>query len=172
MKKVVCEICAKSYSEGKSYMDHLKRMHGIGENGAALEEDIKCEGCYKTFKSSQFYKKHYRLHHTFVTCDICGKKVSQNGFKRHKLQNHSASEADKPFLCTVCSPHRGFVTRHSYKEHMFTHTGERPYKCQSTTNCTATFKSNANQFKHFRESHREEYFAKQAAKLKAKRMME
>jgi len=131
---------------------------------------ISSAGAVKTC-SSQFY----------LTGSItgCAKRLTRAMFLERrfprtvsKVTNCKNTRPWRPKNPTWCvSPPRGFVTKHSFKEHMVTHTGERPYKCQSKTACNATFKSSANQHRHFRESHRDEYFAKLSKKLLASKLL-
>ena len=140
-KKRVCEVCAIVVL-ASGYMGHLRRMHG--------SEEIKCEHCGRTYRDKIPYERHIRMAHTYVTCEECGSQFTKQQYPRHILQYHTP-EMEKPFICKICNPPKGFIKEYLYKEHLNIHTGERPFVCKY---CPATFKNCANKFKHIREAHK------------------
>lgn len=61
---------------------------------------------------------------TSLTCEECGKVLSNPASFRYHMQLHSD---ETPFLCTECG--EGFKTRNAYDGHMTTHSATHPNKC-------------------------------------------
>lgn len=158
IKKINTKVCDQCGSEipTHGYKDHMQRFHGT--------EHIKCKECNMTFKHERIYLQHYERVHIFVTCEECGEQVGSKNMKRHKLAKHTAEHL-KPYLCRICEPLKGFLTRMSYEEHCNIHTGARPYVCNY---CSKTFSNHSNKRKHIMQSHRELEAQAQAAAEAAK----
>jgi len=158
IKKIHMKVCDQCGNEVPThgYKDHMQRFHGT--------EHIKCKDCTMTFKHERIYLQHYERVHIFVTCEECGEQVGSKNMKRHKLAKHTAEHL-KPYLCRICEPLKGFLTRMSYEEHCNIHTGARPYVCNY---CTKNFSNHSNKRKHIVQSHRELEMAAVAAAEAAK----
>ena len=70
--------------------------------------------------------------------------------QRHIFQHHTAEE-DKPYQCDFPNCSKGFAHDTLLREHKYTHTNLRPYKCKL---CTADFNSKGNMHAHVRQSHK------------------
>ena len=66
-----------------------------------MELRINCEGCSRTYNSSESLQKHLK----------------------------SCRSATKGYKCSYCN--KGLSSKQNLKEHEFTHTGELPYICKS-----------------------------------------
>ena len=149
----VCELCGAELPHS-SYKDHMRRFHG--------NDNVPCDKCDMTFKHELMYQQHYKRVHTFVTCEECGEQIGSLYLKRHKLSRHTAEHL-KPYVCTICDPPKGFITKTNYVEHNYIHTGSRPYTCMY---CPKTFNNSSNRIKHVRQSHREMHQARMSQKPK------
>ena len=116
-------------------------------------------GCDERFKSKVYIRNHMNRKHLKVACQHCGKEFSKALIRYHILQQHTA-QADMEYQCGLCQ--KGFWDKKKYEDHMNTHTGERPHKCDY---CANTFANGANKFKHIRESHQDEYQKRKAKRL-------
>ena len=123
--------------------------------------EFKCPepGCDERFKSKVYIRNHMNRKHLKVACQHCGKEFSKALIRYHILQQHTA-QADMEYQCGLCQ--KGFWDKKKYEDHMNTHTGERPHKCDY---CANTFANGANKFKHIRESHQDEYQKRKAKRL-------
>lgn len=62
--------------------------------------------------------------HRSLTCEECGKTLSNSSSYRYHMQLHSE---ETPFLCSHCG--EGFKTKNSYDGHIVTHDDKNPNKC-------------------------------------------
>lgn len=76
-------------------------------------------------------------------CDKCERVFTTNQAMLNHKQRHKDNGEQKRHSCTMCS----YSTKYSshLKQHIFTHTGERPFKC---TDCSAGFTQNSLLKKH------------------------
>ncbi|OMJ91490.1 hypothetical protein SteCoe_5982 [Stentor coeruleus] len=78
----------------------------------------------------------------------CGKSYVNNSIlKRHIQALHNE---EKKFKCNFCQ--RGLASRQNLKEHIYTHTGEKPYRCP-VTGCNATFRQGTHLSVHRKTEH-------------------
>ena len=78
----------------------------------------------------------------------CGKTYVNNSIlKRHVQAFHNA---EKRFQCSSCG--KCLASRQNLKEHSYTHTGEKPYKC-SVPECGASFRQGTHLSAHKRNEH-------------------
>ncbi|CAH8632550.1 unnamed protein product, partial [Schistosoma rodhaini] len=97
------------------------------------------------------YTRRYRLNlhkstHTGtgpISCDApnCSMRYfSEEDLKRHKFSQHSSADKDprRRHTCTFPGCSRSYSELNKLKEHLRTHTGERPYVCRKP-GCGATF---------------------------------
>lgn len=135
---------------------HLK-IHTIsGHRGISFcKETLRCEHCGDVFQSTREIEQHKSQKHSeerpFV-CDTCGK-----GFKLHTyLQSHIKVvhlKKKKPSSCskTVCDTCGKSIAHSRFKEHLRTHTKERPYTC---TFCGQKFRQRISWTTHVRSHER------------------
>ena len=75
--------------------------------------------------------------------DLKGK--NKNRLKSTKIPIRTEGTKDKPVHhCTIC--HRGFLNKSNIKVHLRTHTGEKPFKCET---CNKAFRQKAHLIKHY-----------------------
>ena len=82
--------------------------------------------------------------HDKSPCTICGEMIPKRRAAQHYAVKHTANE-DKRHKCKFCG--KGFVENRKLKDHINTHTGEKPYLCKL---CGAAFADKGNHRKHER----------------------
>ena len=81
---------------------------------------------------------HYDSQHNEVPCAVCGVIITKSKMARHIAQKHTAME-DRKFKCTFCP--KAFISSKGLKDHVNTHTGEKPYICKFCGKGSASFGS-------------------------------
>jgi len=143
-----CDACSFKCQSRRQLKEHLERKHGS-------EYKYDCEYCGKKFKVKGDMRLHVRFKHKEgpIVCDVCGKTcsnsnslyvhqkwahfkpkyeceickrrmVTQENLDQHILLQHERRES---FMCEECG--KSFTENHRLKQHMMTHTGDRPYEC-------------------------------------------
>lgn len=143
-----CDICDFKCPNKRRLKEHLERKH-------ADDYKYECNECGKKFKVKGDMRLHVRFKHKEgpIVCDVCGKTcsnsnslyvhqkwahfkpkfeceichrrmVSQENLDQHILLQHERRES---FVCEECG--KSFNENHRLKQHMMTHTGDRPYDC-------------------------------------------
>lgn len=143
-----CDVCEFKCQNRRRLKEHLERKH-------ASEYKYDCEYCGKKFKVKGDMRLHVRFKHKEgpIVCDVCGKTcsnsnslyvhqkwahfkpkyeceickrrmVTQENLDQHILLQHERRES---FVCEECG--KSFTENHRLKQHMMTHTGDRPYDC-------------------------------------------
>ncbi|XP_069121351.1 uncharacterized protein [Argopecten irradians] len=152
---VTCEICNQKFSSQGLYKRHVGRMHGqrnipcfkceetfktklkykqhlLEVHPGSAQECDKCGAILRSHvnalqghQNSKNCLRRQQGKHLKTQCEICGKLVSENGIKKHRLRVHQKL---RTFKCDVC-PYAG-ITLQALNDHKKTHTGEHPVKCE------------------------------------------
>jgi len=124
---VQCEICGKSYKEGRLLKDHLNKVHCLDNEGNSLtkySEKISCRLCdqevSKIRLARHLKEKHY-LASTQYECPLCASQVK---FLSWHLRNYHKFDK-KLYKCHRCE--KVFINKVNLDEHIASH---EEYSCQ------------------------------------------
>lgn len=175
VKPFVCEICGSKFYSQSSLRAHLRAGHETydsdddqpngsqrknckipkidmpmrEENGRFFCVQEKCVAKNVSFRYINGFREHYMEKHASedqkkFKCKFCGKRFGTNALKnRHQLTYH-----EQKYECSLCDKkfgHNSLLTNH-----MRSHTGEKPYVCET---CAASFYVQGSLNKHIRETH-------------------
>ena len=137
-----CHICGIKFKSIQGFEHHVENKHG--------NNIYPCQECGKEYNTAKLLDDHFITIHAPKTkvCDQCGAKFAKNSLlKRHKL-THVDNPELFPFPCPTC-PKR-FKTKINVRDHVFIHTGEKPYEC---TECGMKFRAQQAFARHKRVVH-------------------
>jgi len=140
----ICEQCGITYKTRNSLRLHMFEKHG--------DDEVKCQECPMKFNHPVALERHVALRHTNTICPECGEEVGVARLKTHMRSKHTL-ESQKPYQCHLCN--KGFSQKVSLEEHIYVHTGERPYNCPYCPE--RTFNNSSNRIKHLKHAHPQEY---------------
>lgn len=143
--KWLCEdgvLCSKKFGGNKELQDHCKNEHvknlKKGENGFCCT----WYGCIRPGPFSQKSKleRHMQTH---TGCKLYPCHQNLGSASKHAL---TVAPTDKPVKCNIC----GIMlsAKQSLEQHMRTHSGEKPWKCEHE-GCGARFKQQSALSKSF-----------------------
>ncbi|XP_043972046.1 zinc finger protein 2 homolog isoform X2 [Gambusia affinis] len=124
-KQHSCSLCGKTFSSASSFRDHVRN-----HTGRKLHP---CSLCGRSFNRPSLLKKHLQKHadgtlekeDAALRCFLCQEHFSSiKEAKDHERRHHHAATR---FSCDICS--RSFTRSSRLKDHLRSHTGERPFQC-------------------------------------------
>lgn len=128
-----CTICDKKVKSAGRLRVHEKTHAKLQEES---QESFRCtfKDCTKTFKHKDSLNTHLLGHDPNVKrlqCDSCTASfLTEPRLKRHQRLVHIAP---KQFMCNVCGSQLN--SNSALRDHINSHTGNRPYKCDECSKC-------------------------------------
>ncbi|KAG7213195.1 hypothetical protein KM043_002509 [Ampulex compressa] len=165
--KFVCDHCDKRYRLKMDLVVHIKRAHMANAEicrfcGKAVMDrshhewrhkqqarknsfEHACNLCYKRFHSRVKLDNHLLLHKEGYRCEECDEVFRVRGqLGRHRSMKHKPAT-----VCTICG--KTFTSVSTFYQHVLTHAGIRPYKCDV---CDEDFTQRSSLMRH-RKKHPE-----------------
>lgn len=118
-----CKTCGALYLNEKSLKLHERR-------NACQQESYQCDVCNKIFTDQKLFTEHTTSH-------------PQQQEEQQPVEE--PLDPSKKFACSVCT--KSFKMLSTLKDHLRTHTGDKPYKCSI---CGRGFSQNTNLKQHLR----------------------
>lgn len=131
-----CEICGRGYMSKHTLQRHLKKH----------SSPFYCMSCSVAFEKATDKKHHDQEKHSqHFSCPNCDKDFKRkNSLSVHMDYVHMGVQR---FPCTWPDCEKSFVRQDVLKDHINTHTGERPYICQK---CHKSYTSKSSLNHHWK----------------------
>ncbi|KAJ2942182.1 hypothetical protein O0L34_g15722 [Tuta absoluta] len=143
-----CQPCDKWFPP-RSYKNHIKQsLKHISR------EDYKftCHDCNEKFLTKTSMRDHILFAHLKINpfkCPVCAMEFKNHTTRsRHRRLVHENKPSEKKYVCVYCG--KAWHTPGLLRDHMSTHTGEKPHKCDK---CDATFGQKPALIVHKRQKH-------------------
>jgi len=112
-----CSVCSRKFVHKRDLENHMSIHTG--------EKPFSCNYCDKKFRLKDLLKRHEMCHNgDMPQCHLCGGRFVQ--LRSHLKNIHFATSYE--YFCSVCK--KAFCKDTNLRQHMLTHTDERPYTCQ------------------------------------------
>ncbi|XP_032678149.1 zinc finger protein 525-like [Odontomachus brunneus] len=133
----ICRFCGKAVKDVRSHeWQHQRRNHEFNYK-------YPCHLCRKKFLHRSRLDSHLKLHEKGFKCDECGKEcVGTRELLSHKRFKHRHGNISTCILCQ-----KTFTSVSNFYQHVLTHAGIRPYKCDI---CEEDFTQRSSLLRHRR----------------------
>ena len=162
-RRMQCKVCDKWLSGDKNMKGHQNMHMGI--------KPVKCIFCDRSYQNAGNMKTHCKEAHAEQWKAERGKRISQGRAASkpchlcglqfpllHDLYQHLAELHEDPeareLQCQTCG--KWLSSKLKLKNHMRTHTGERPFQCNF---CHMSFLSDNSMYTHQKDRHPEDWEA-------------
>lgn len=133
----ICRFCGKAVKDVKGHeWRHQKR------NGE-IKYEYPCHLCRKKFHHRSRLDNHLMLHKKGFKCDQCGKEYPGT----RELLSHKRFKHDQTNISTCILCQKTFPSISNFYQHVLTHAGIRPYKCDI---CEEDFTQRSSLLRHRR----------------------
>ncbi|XP_014471777.1 PREDICTED: zinc finger protein 253-like [Dinoponera quadriceps] len=134
----ICRFCGKAVKDVKGHeWRHQRRSQG------EIKYEYPCHLCRKKFLHRSRLDSHLKLHERGFKCDECGKEcVGTRELLSHRRFKHGHGSISTCILCQ-----KTFTSVSNFYQHVLTHAGIRPYKCDI---CEEDFTQRSSLLRHRR----------------------
>lgn len=163
--RFVCEHCGRSYKLKIDLTHHMKRTHASQlqicrfcgkevkdvkghewrhqKRNREIKYEYPCHLCRKKFHHRSRLDSHLMLHEKGFKCEQCGKEYTgTRELMSHKRFKHGQTNISTCILCQ-----KTFPSISNFYQHVLTHAGIRPYKCDI---CEEDFTQRSSLLRHRR----------------------
>ncbi|XP_077546607.1 uncharacterized protein LOC144159158 isoform X7 [Haemaphysalis longicornis] len=150
-KPFKCTVCLRAFSRKDNLAVHTATHAQCPASAATthsrMDKNFSCHLCPYTAISNRDVTKHIRTHtkEKPFKCTVCLRAFSRNDNLAVHTATH-ASQKKTTHRCKMCSA-RPFKSRTALQFHMFTHTGQDPFKCNV---CSKVFPQESQLERHMR----------------------
>ena len=118
LKKVLCNLCGKTFSDKWYLKQHVTYAH------EKKSLDVKCTECHLVFVHRRQMYKHKNLVHfpDKHRCNVCFKSFGDGKLLKKHMEVH---EPEGKFECELCGSK--MKKKETLEDHMRVHRGEKPY---------------------------------------------
>ncbi|KAL4705083.1 hypothetical protein ACJJTC_002731 [Scirpophaga incertulas] len=152
-EEAYCVKCDRKFINNGLYRRHLtSSVAHAEERKNKVKKMVQCPDCGKEYTRTTYMMNHYRHVHTKQSrffCQLCDKQfLNSTKYVEHQRYTHNGEKKEKNKLCYICG--RGFAEKRTLVNHMRTHSGERPFKCE---HCNAAFTQKIAMLSHVKYIH-------------------
>ncbi|XP_043516174.1 zinc finger protein 311-like isoform X4 [Frieseomelitta varia] len=113
----ICKICGKVV---KNITHHEWQHDRVAKK---IVYKYSCNLCRKKFTTHNNLDNHLLMHKDGFKCTLCDEVFSSP----YSLSSHKSTKHRRGATCTICE--RSFSSTSNFYQHVLTHAGIRPYKC-------------------------------------------